>query len=81
MLQTLSGQCPLLRAVAIAGVTIACLQGAPAQAQKRDVSFRLDWIYQGPNAGFMVAKDKGFYDEAGLNVDMGPGKDRAARPS
>ena len=74
MLQTLSGQCPLLRAVAIAGVTIASLQGAPAQAQKRDVSFRLDWIYQGPNAGFMVAKDKGFYDEAGLNVDMGPGK-------
>ena len=39
------------------------------------MSFRLDSIYQGPNAGFMVAKDKGFYDEAGLNaVDMGPGK-------
>jgi NitT/TauT family transport system substrate-binding protein len=51
-----------------------CLQPAPAQAQKRDVSFRLDWVYQGPNSGFMVAKDKGFYDEAGLNVDLGPGK-------
>ena len=74
MLQTFSGRRPLLRTVAIAGVTIACLQGTPAEAQKRDVSFRLDWIYQGPNAGFMVAKDKGFYDEAGLNVDMGPGK-------
>ena len=74
MLQTLSGRCPLLRAVAIAGVTITCLQATPGEAQKRDVSFRLDWIYQGPNAGFMVAKDKGFYDEAGLNVDMGPGK-------
>ncbi len=74
MLQTLSGQCPLLRAVAAAALAIACLQGTPADAQKRDVSFRLDWIYQGPNAGFMVAKDKGFYDEAGLNVDMGPGK-------
>src|SRR4029434_4401510 len=23
---------------------------------------------------FMIAKDKGFYDEAGLNVDIGPGK-------
>ena len=74
MLQTFSGRRPLLRTVAIAGLTIACLQGTPAEAQKRDVSFRLDWIYQGPNAGFMVAKDKGFYDEAGLNVDMGPGK-------
>ena len=74
MLQTLSGRCPLLRAVAIAGVTITCLQATPGEAQKRDVSFRLDWIYQGPNAGFMVAKDKGFYDEAGLNVDIGPGQ-------
>ena len=35
---------------------------------------RLDWLYQGPNAGFVVAKDKGFYDEAGLNVDIGPGR-------
>src|SRR6476469_4435824 len=46
MLQTFSGRRPLLRTVAIAGVTIACLQGTPAEAQKRDVSFRLDWIYQ-----------------------------------
>jgi NitT/TauT family transport system substrate-binding protein len=35
---------------------------------------RLDWLYQGPNAGFMVAQDRGFYDEAGLSVDVGPGK-------
>ena len=74
MFQTLPGQCSIPRAVAIAALAVVCLQGTPADAQKRDVSFRLDWIYQGPNAGFMVAKDKGFYDEAGLNVDMGPGK-------
>ena len=35
---------------------------------------RLDWLFQGPNAGFMVAQDKGFYREVGLNVDIGPGK-------
>jgi NitT/TauT family transport system substrate-binding protein len=74
MFQTLSGQFSILRAVAIAGVAVAGLQSTPADAQKRDVSLRLDGIYQGPNSGFMVAKDKGFYDEAGLNVDMGPGK-------
>jgi NitT/TauT family transport system substrate-binding protein len=45
-----------------------------AQAPKKDVSMRLDWLYQGPNSGFMVAKDKGYYDEAGLNVDLGPGR-------
>ncbi len=49
-------------------------RAARAQAKLRDVTLRLDWVFQGPNAGFMVAKDKGYYDEAGLNVDIGPGK-------
>ena len=47
---------------------------ALAQAKLRDVTLRLDWLFQGPNAGFMVAQDKGFYQEVGLNVDIGPGK-------
>src|SRR5216684_4508 len=47
---------------------------ALAQAKLRDVTLRLDWVYQGPNAGFMVAQDKGFYERAGLNVEVGPGK-------
>ena len=62
------------RAVAAGLLVFPLLSGAHAQAQKRDVSMRLDWLYQGPNAGFVVAKDKGFYDEAGLNVDIGPGR-------
>lgn len=45
-----------------------------AQDARKKVSMRLDWIYQGPNIGFVVAKDKGFYDEVGLDVDVGPGK-------
>jgi NitT/TauT family transport system substrate-binding protein len=45
-----------------------------AQTKLRDVSLRLDWVFQGPNAGFMVAHEKGFYKDAGLNVDIGPGK-------
>src|SRR5262245_65111681 len=64
-----------IRTVAAAGlVIIAFMPAASAQSGKRDVSLRLDWLYQGPNSGFMVAKDKGYYDEAGLNVDMGPGR-------
>ena len=74
MSQASTGKSIIFRAIAIAGLAIQCLHGTAAQAQKRDVSLRLDWIYQGPNSGFMVAKDKGFYDEVGLNVDMGPGK-------
>jgi NitT/TauT family transport system substrate-binding protein len=72
--QLATGKCSILHAIVAAGLAFQCLHSVPAQAEKRDVSLRLDWIYQGPNAGFVVAKDKGFYDEAGLNVDMGPGK-------
>ena len=41
---------------------------------RRQVTMRLDWLFQGPNAGFMVAHEKGFYEQAGLNVEIGPGK-------
>jgi NitT/TauT family transport system substrate-binding protein len=41
---------------------------------RRQVTMRLDWLFQGPNAGFMVAQEKGFYEQAGLNVEIGPGK-------
>src|SRR5690242_17854940 len=62
------------------GCAAAALAAAPlarpavAQTKLRDVTFRLDWVFQGPNAGFMVAHQKGFYKDAGLNVDIGPGK-------
>src|SRR6266508_1575167 len=61
-------------AVATGFVALACMQTGYAQSPKRDVTMRLDWLFQGPNSGFMVAKDKGYYDEAGLNVDIGPGR-------
>lgn len=47
----------------------------PARAATlRPVTMLLDWIYQGPNAGFMVAKAKGFYEAAGLDVSIEAGK-------
>jgi len=44
------------------------------QSPLKPVSLTLDWIYQGPNAGFIVALDKGYYRDAGLDVAMTPGK-------
>ena len=35
-------------------------RAARAQTKLRDVTLRLDWVFQGPNAGFMVAQDKGY---------------------
>lgn len=60
--------------VAAGLMSVPLARPALAQAKLRDVTMRLDWLFQGPNQGFMVAQDKGFYREAGLNVDVGPGK-------
>lgn len=45
-----------------------------AQGAPRKVTVLLDWVFQGPNAGFVVAQEKGFYKEAGLDAEIGPGK-------
>ena len=61
-------------ATALAGLQSLPL-ARPARAQGlRKVTMRLDWLFQGPNDGFMIAQKKGFYREAGLDVDIGPGK-------
>ncbi len=44
--------------------------GAP---EKTDVTIQLKWLPQAQFMGYYVAKDKGFYDEVGLNVTIVPG--------
>src|SRR5271170_1210262 len=61
----------------LAAATVA-LPFAPVRSRAavplKPVSMTLDWIYQGPNAGFVVALEQGFYREAGLDVTITPGK-------
>lgn len=45
-----------------------------ARAATRQITMRLDWLFQGPNVGFIVARDQKFYEAAGLDVEIGPGK-------
>ena len=59
-------------AAGLAAVPLACPR--LARAQLKAVTLRLDWLFQGPNGGFMVAQEKGYYREAGLNVEIGPGR-------
>jgi NitT/TauT family transport system substrate-binding protein len=40
----------------------------------KPVSMTLDWIYEGPNLGFLVAHDQGFYRDAGLDLTITAGK-------
>ena len=38
------------------------------------IPFTLDWKFEGPSAPFFNAIDKGYFKEAGLNVEISPGK-------
>ncbi len=47
---------------------------AAAQAWAADkVTLQLKWVTQAQFAGYYVAKDKGFYEEEGLDVEIKPG--------
>jgi len=52
-------------------LTMTLMAGAASAADK--VTLQLKWVAQAQFAGYYVAKDKGFYDEAGLDVEIKPG--------
>lgn len=51
--------------------SILALSAGMASAE--DVTLQLKWVTQAQFAGYYVAKDKGFYEEEGLNVTIKPG--------
>ncbi len=61
-----------LMKTALAGLAALGL-AAPASAGKDDLTLQLKWVTQAQFAGYYVAKDKGFYEEEGLNVTIKPG--------
>ena len=62
-------------------VTAAGLAPTAASAQEDDdVVLQLKWVTQAQFAGYYVAKDKGFYDEVGLDVEIKPGGPDIAPP-
>jgi len=53
------------------GAALAALAVGAAQAE--EVKLQLKWVTQAQFAGYYVAKDKGFYEEEGLEVEVMPG--------
>ncbi len=47
--------------------------GAQAASHADDLTLQLKWVTQAQFAGYYVALEKGFYEEAGLNVTIKPG--------
>jgi NitT/TauT family transport system substrate-binding protein len=65
------------RAVVLAAVIILAFFAPQARAQapeKKDIKVMMDWIIQGTHAPFFVAQSKGYYKDAGLNVQIDAGK-------
>jgi NitT/TauT family transport system substrate-binding protein len=64
-------------------LTVAALAvgfSATAASAADSVTLQLKWVTQAQFAGYYVAKDKGFYDEAGLDVTINPGGPDIAPP-
>lgn len=57
-----------------AAATVALTAGlsAPAFAETA-IKFTLDWKFEGPAAGFLLAVDKGYFKQEGLNVTIDTG--------
>jgi NitT/TauT family transport system substrate-binding protein len=60
----------LFRSIAAAAALFA---SATASAQTA-MPFALDWKFEGPAAPYFVAVDKGYFSDAGLTVEVSPGK-------
>ncbi len=55
------------------GVLAVWLLFALFPARATDVRFSLDWAFQGPQAPFLLALERGFFRDEGLNVTMDRG--------
>ncbi len=57
--------------------TCLVLLSTPAQAQTK-IKMVLNWKYQGPQAWFFIAQDKGYFKEEGLDVEIDQGEGSSA---
>lgn len=63
---------------ASAGAVMALVVAVPAQAEK--ITFGLNWVPEGEHCGFFQAQARGFYKEAGLEVELRPGNPNVNMP-
>jgi len=59
-------------------ILIAACLALPMGAQAEEVSIALDWTLNTNHVGLIVAREKGFYEAAGLEVDILPYSDSAS---
>jgi NitT/TauT family transport system substrate-binding protein len=58
----------------LVGAAVVAVAGVSSLAHAADdVRLRLNWMYYGSHAGFAYGKDKGYYKDAGINLDIRSG--------
>jgi len=65
--------------LAVTTAAFTCLALAPALALEK-VSFGLNWVPEGEHCGFFQAQARGYYKEAGLDVELRPGNPNVNMP-
>ncbi|MBB3810293.1 ABC transporter substrate-binding protein [Pseudochelatococcus contaminans] len=71
----------LARIIRIGAFSLLAAQMAALPAQAADkLTLQLKWVTQAQFGGYYVAKDKGFYEEEGLDVEIRPGGPDIAPP-
>ena len=70
----------MIRTTLLAGAVARRFLERRLRRRRDKVTLQLKWVTQAQFAGYYVAKDKGFYKEAGLDVTIKPGGPDIAPP-
>src|ERR1700704_6307000 len=62
----------MFKTLILAAMTTGLAFATVARAED-NVRLRLNWMYYGSHAGFALGKDKGYYKDAGINLDIRSG--------
>jgi NitT/TauT family transport system substrate-binding protein len=61
------------RGILVAGMTAIGVLAASQAWALDDVRLRLNWMYYGSHSGFALGKDKGYFRDAGIDLDIRSG--------
>ena len=61
-------------ALVLAAIVFVSLAAVGVSAQQMAVKFSLDWKFEGPSAAYLLALDKGYYADEGLDVTIDTGQ-------